>query len=81
MKCDVCGNSAQVEGGGLEFGTLQAHWGYGSKHEGERYEVHLCESCFFSTLSNLRRSRQLDTMFNDPSEAIDETFGLMKRDS
>ncbi|MFU3256883.1 hypothetical protein ACM7LX_33975, partial [Pseudomonas aeruginosa] len=40
-----------VEGYGQQFGTLQAHWGYGSKHDGERYKVHLCELWFFRTLS------------------------------
>nr|WP_289114313.1 hypothetical protein [uncultured Halomonas sp.] len=51
VRCDVCLTSTQSKNGGLEFATLQAHWGYGSQHDGERYEVHLCEDCFFSTLA------------------------------
>ena len=43
VRCDVCLTSTQSKNGGLEFATLQAHWGYGSQHDGERYEVHLCE--------------------------------------
>ncbi|MBA1261990.1 hypothetical protein [Stutzerimonas stutzeri] len=41
VLCDVCGESTRVEGYGLQFGTLHASWGYGSTHDGERYEVHL----------------------------------------
>lgn len=79
ITCDVCSRSTRVEGYGQQFGTLQAHWGYGSKHDGERYEVHLCEPCFFRTLSALRRERLVNTMFDEePSTAKDE-FGLVRR--
>ncbi len=37
ITCDVCCQSTRVEGHGFQFGALQAHWGYGSKHDGERY--------------------------------------------
>ena len=47
--CDVCGDST-TKTMAQEYGTLSAHWGYGSvRHDGERYEVHLCEDCFFET--------------------------------
>lgn len=46
VLCDVCGDSTRVEGYGLQFGTLQGSWGFGSVHDGERYEVHLCEPFF-----------------------------------
>ena len=58
VLCDVCGDSTRIEGYGLQFGTLRASWGYGSTHDGERYEVHLCEPCFFRTISGLRRERR-----------------------
>jgi len=41
VLCDVCNQSTK-----LEFGTLSAHWGYGSKHDEERYELQLCEKMF-----------------------------------
>lgn len=47
VQCDLCLCSTRVTSGGLEFATLQAQWGYGTKHDGERYELHLCEECFF----------------------------------
>ncbi len=54
--CDVCGDST-TKTMAQEYGTLSAHWGYGSvRHDGERYEVHLCEDCFFETLASLRQS-------------------------
>lgn len=47
ILCDVCGASTTKSLGTQEFGTLEACWGYGSQHDGERYQVHLCEGCFF----------------------------------
>lgn len=51
---------------------LTAHWGYGSKHDGERYEVHLCEECFFTTLLTLRRQRMVEHMFDETPSIADE---------
>jgi len=79
ITCDVCCQSTRVEGHGFQFGTLQAHWGYGSKHDGERYEVHLCEACFFRALSGLRRERMVNTMFDENPDSADDEFGLVQR--
>ena len=55
VRCDVCGDSTSREGEYLpQFGMLKADWGYGSRHDGERYELHLCEGCFFSALATLK---------------------------
>jgi hypothetical protein len=48
IRCEVCGGDTRVPGYGQQFGTLHARWGYGSQHDGERYRVHLCESCFLA---------------------------------
>lgn len=80
VTCDVCCQSTRIEGYGLQFGALQARWGYGSTHDGERYEVHLCEPCFFRTLSALRRERMVNTMFDENFAATDDAFGLVGRD-
>lgn len=80
ITCDVCLQSTSVEGYGQQFGTLQARWGYGSKHDGERYEVHLCELCFFRTLSALRRERMVNTMFDEEPDTTEGEFGLVRRD-
>ena len=53
---------------GLEL--YPAHWGYGSKHDGERYELQLCEKCFFYALTTLKKERADEFMFDenfDPS--------------
>lgn len=82
VLCDVCSSSTATEGVSPQFGVLSAHWGYGSQHDGERYEVHLCESCFFRTLAGLRRERMVNHLFDQPSNTQpDETFGLAERDS
>ncbi|WP_036997650.1 hypothetical protein [Metapseudomonas resinovorans] len=79
VLCDVCGKSTRIEGYGLQYGTLRANWGYGAAHDGERYEVHLCESCFFGTLLGLRRERMVNFMFSDEDPDL-SNFGRVARD-
>jgi len=55
VKCDICRLSTRVDVGGLQFATLNAKWGFGTKHDGERYEFHLCEGCFFGTIAYFRQ--------------------------
>ena len=72
VLCDVCKQSTT-----LKFATFSAHWGYGSTHDGERYELQLCEKCFFYALATLKKERRDTLMFDenfDPS-SLDE-FGL-----
>jgi hypothetical protein len=63
VVCDVCQLTTRVQNGGLQFATLQAHWGYGTKHDGERYELHLCENCFFQAIANLKQERRAQGLF------------------
>ncbi|MYL24307.1 hypothetical protein GLV89_11020 [Halomonas alkaliantarctica] len=84
VVCDVCLTSTRVTGGGLEFATVQAHWGYGTQHDGERYELHLCESCFFSTLGYFKQERRVQNLFSEDGcpgdlSASDE-LGLVAKD-
>ena len=83
VVCDVCLCSTQVANGGLEFATLQAHWGYGTTHDGERYEIHLCESCFFLTLANVKQERRIQNFFSDDeslsTQKAEDSFGLVAR--
>lgn len=52
---------------------LQAHWGYGTKHDDERYEPHLCEDCFFQTcedcffqtIAHLKQERHIPSLLSD----------------
>ena len=77
--CDVCGDST-TKTMAQEYGTLSAHWGYGSvRHDGERYEVHLCEDCFFETLASLRQSHRSQNMFEDDYvPAAPDRFGRVE---
>ena len=82
VLCDVCSSSTTPPGGSAQYGMLTTHWGYGSKHDGERYEVHLCEQCFFSTLSTLRRQRMVEHMFDETSGIAgepDAEFGQVEQ--
>lgn len=75
--CDVCKCSTRIPGFGLQYGRLEAQWGYGSQHDGENYRVHLCEPCFFRVLSGLRRERMVNGMFDDDEPFSDDSFGLI----
>lgn len=59
---------------------FQAHWGYGALHDGERYEVQLCENCFFATIAYLKQERRTVNMFEKSPQKPEEDFGLVARD-
>lgn len=80
IHCDVCGCCTKVPGYGSQFGLLQARWGYGAVHDGERYQVRLCEACFFLALSHLRQQRRTEHLFDDVPLGDDEHFGRVGRD-
>lgn len=80
VVCDVCRLTTRVIGGGLQFATLQAHWGYGSKHDGERWEIHLCEDCFFQAVAGLKQERRTQGLFDENGGIPDDDFGLITKD-
>ncbi|MDR7285627.1 hypothetical protein J2X84_004476 [Pseudomonas corrugata] len=81
ILCDVCLDSTRVEGGSLQYGVLQAHWGYGAAHDGERYEIHLCERCFFQAVASLKHERRIQTMFSEhDKDRLTDNFGLVATD-
>ena len=81
VVCDMCLCSTCVPEGGRQFATLHAHWGYGTKHDGERYELHLCEKCFFQALSYVKQERRTQNLFNDDGGVlIGDDFGLVAKD-
>lgn len=79
VKCDVCKCSTRSEIDGLQFATLQAHWGFGTKHDGDRYELHLCEDCFFGTIAYLKQERRVQSFFDDSDLADTDDLGLVVR--
>jgi uncharacterized protein YqjF (DUF2071 family) len=79
IRCDICDCSASDNGRySPEFGTLTARWGYHTKHDGEAYEVHLCESCFFQALANLQEQRQRELMFSEQGYEPNPDFGRVQ---
>jgi len=54
--------------------------GYGTKHDGERYEIHLCEDCFFRTLATLKEERRVQSMFSADAPEYPEDLGLVVKD-
>jgi hypothetical protein len=79
VKCDVCRCSTRLETGALQFATLQAHWGFGTKHDGERYEIHLCENCFFGTIAHVKQERRIQSLFDESDLADTDDLGLVVR--
>ena len=76
ILCDACGCSTKTNFGTNQYGSLSADFGYGSRHDGERYKVHLCEMCFFGTLATVREMHRENHMFNDDNEAANpDVFG------
>jgi len=80
VTCDVCGSSTRMAAGSYQYGTLQAHWGYGSDHDGQRFEVHLCEHCFFQTLAYVKQERRVQRLFSSEPSADNGDLGLVTRD-
>lgn len=58
ITCDVCGQNCTDDYGVHENGTLEASWGYSSKHDLEKYEIHICESCFFDIINFMKTQRR-----------------------
>ncbi|WP_027906995.1 hypothetical protein [Pseudomonas taiwanensis] len=79
VRCDICAESTRLANGNLQFGTLEARWGYGAAHDGERYEVHLCERCFFTTLAFLKQERRTAHLFDSDPSSSEPELGLVSR--
>ncbi|HGY9618732.1 TPA: hypothetical protein ACOJNU_000805 [Pseudomonas putida] len=80
VMCDVCRCSTLLGAGGHQFGTLQAHWGYDTVHDGERYELHLCEQCFFRTWAYLKQERRTQHLFSEDVQELTDNLGLVAKD-
>ena len=76
ILCDACGRSTKTDVGTNEYGTLSADFGYGSHHDGERYQVQLCEGCFCTMLGTVMELHRGNHMFDDDyAAAHQDTFG------
>jgi hypothetical protein len=56
VSCDKCGivckqgNCSPIG----EFGQLTAHWGYDSEHDMQKYDLCVCEGCFFELIKDFK---------------------------
>jgi hypothetical protein len=68
VHCDVCGKSTtNFVDVGPDYATLESCWGYGSKHDGSKYNIELCENCFFEILNFIKdKRRKILGPFNYP---------------
>lgn len=58
VHCDICGKSCSVEQIGNEYATLEALWGYGSKYDGIKFDIQICDKCFDDTLTWIKQKRK-----------------------
>jgi hypothetical protein len=60
VLCDCCGESTTnyADYVGPDYATLESCWGYGSYHDGTKYDIHLCETCFFDVINFLKEKRR-----------------------
>ena len=81
VSCDICmGPTLDSSGYNREYGTLSANWGYGSSHDGDRFEINFCEPCFFKALTAIQhqcskpttKSRWYEGVFGRVGNWLDE---------
>lgn len=60
VLCDCCGKSTTNHADyiGPDYGTLESCWDYGSDHDGTKYNIDLCETCFFDVINFLKEKRR-----------------------
>lgn len=59
--CDVCNESVQIDLNGYKYeecAELAVEWGYGSKEDGKKYHIDLCENCFNVALCALKEHQK-----------------------
>lgn len=68
IQCNICDRPTQSN-----YGVLKSKWDSIFPND-EKYEVHLCKSCFFTTLSHLKSQKKLHHLF-------DENFDFIQLDN
>ena len=56
--CDCCGQSTTTMNMGPSWAELSACWGYGSVHDGDMYNIDICENCFTDVLDFIKKKRK-----------------------
>jgi hypothetical protein len=78
IHCDSCGKSTtNYSDIGPDYATLESCWGYGSYHDGNKYNIDLCETCFFDVINFIKEQRRKVLgpfnypYANDPLEGVE----------
>jgi hypothetical protein len=58
VNCDICGKSATTMNIGPAWAELGACWGYGSIHDGYKYDIDICENCFVDVINFIKEKRR-----------------------
>jgi len=59
VRCDACDKSTtNYNDVGPDYATLESFWGYGSEKDGTKYNIELCETCFFDVINFLKEKRR-----------------------
>lgn len=58
VYCDICSKNCSIDNFDNEYATLEALWGYGSKRDGEKFDIQICENCFNDVLNWMKNKRQ-----------------------
>lgn len=56
VQCNFCGADIPEDRNfpeHFQYATFSAHWGFGSKHDMEKFEMHACEKCTYETILNI----------------------------
>lgn len=71
--CDICNKVCTDDFyNDHEYALIEAHWGYFSRNDGTKYEIHLCENCFYDTISwmKTKRTEYFHSPIKDPLDGI-----------
>jgi hypothetical protein len=60
VYCDVCDKLCTDENFGSEYAVLEALWGYASKSDGKRFDIQICEDCFYEIIEWIKTRRMLN---------------------
>ena len=59
VRCDACDKSTtNYIDIGPDYATLESCWGYGSSNDGSKYNIDLCETCFFDVINFIKEQRR-----------------------
>jgi len=69
ITCDMCGKDCRDSAGvNNEFMSLDAHWGFATKHDTEKWSGEFCEKCsdkIFVLIKNAGGKIRVESVYSD----------------